>query len=247
MITLKVDTKDVERYLTDVQRRQIPFATSVALNNTAKDVQESLADETRVFDRPKSLTRKGTFLKRSDKRDLTAIVGLKSRATGGPVDEYLDAQVKGGSRAMKRSEILLQRAGILPSGYQTRPGSGARMDAYGNMSRGQIVQILSYFKTFGGIETSGRNRNNKTQSAKLNRSTRRRAAIEYFIVPEGMPGLATGVWQRKGRNVAPILIFIRPPSYRKRYDFYSVAMQTARSRIDRHFDDALRRALETAR
>lgn len=247
MIELKVDTREVARYLTEVQRKQIPFATSVAINNTAKEVQEALAGETRVFDRPKQLTKKGTYLKRSDKRNLTAEVGLKQRELGGPVNEYLQAEVEGGRRAMKRSEILLQRAGILPPGYQTRPGSGARMDAYGNMSRGQIVQILSYFKTFGGIETSGRNRSKTTQSAKLNRGTKRRAAVEYFVVPEGQPGLATGVWQRKGRNVAPILIFIKPPTYRKRYDFYSVSMKTAQKRIDHHFDIALRRALETAR
>lgn len=249
MITINVeaDIKEATRHLDGVQRKQIPFAASVAINNTAKDVQGALSTETRVFDRPKPLTTKGTYLKRSTKASLTAEVGLKQRMFGGPVNEYLLAEVEGGTRAMKRSEILLQRAGILPAGYQTRPGSGARMDSYGNMSRGQIVQILSYFKTFGGIETSGRNARNKTQSAKLNRSTRSRAAVEYFIVPDGYPGLATGVWQRKGRAVKPILIFIRPATYRKRYDFYGVAQKTAKSRLGQHFDAALRRALETAR
>lgn len=255
MIEIKVDTREVERYLTDLQRNQLPFATSLAINNTARDVQDALAGEMSVFDRPKPATRKGTFVKSSDKRNLTAIIGLKSRtgtagvagSRGAPLTEYLQAQVEGGGRADKRSELLLQRAGILPAGYQTRPGSGARLDAYGNMSRGQIVQILSYFKTFGGIETSGRNRNKTTQSAKLNRGTKRRAAVEYFIVPEGMPGLATGVWQRKGRNVAPILIFIKPSTYRKRYDFYGVARKTIAAKLDRHLDEALRRAIATAK
>lgn len=247
MIEIKIDTRDVERYLSDVRRKHLPFATSLAINNTGKDVQEALASETRVFDRPKALTKKGAFLTRSTKANLTAVVGLKQRGRGGPVNEYLDAQVRGGGRDMKRSEILLQRAGILPLGYQTRPGSGARLDSYGNMSRGQIVQILSYFKTFGGIETSGRNRNNKTQSAKLNRSTKRRAAVEYFVVPDGMPGLATGVWRRNGRGVEPVLIFIKGATYRKRYDFYGVARKTIANKLDRHFDAALRRALDTAR
>lgn len=246
MIKIEVDTREVARYLDNVQRQQLPFATSVALNKTAAEVQDALARETVVFDRPKPLTKKGTYLVRSTKANLTAEVGLKQRVRGGPVDEYLAAEVEGGPRADKRSEILLQRAGILPAGYQTRPGSGARLDAYGNMSRGQIVQILSYFKTFGSIEKSGRNASKKTQSAKINRGARR-AAIEYFIVPDGMPGLATGVWQRKGRNVAPILIFIKTATYRKRYDFYGVATKTAQSRLDKNFADALRYALETAR
>lgn len=245
-LNVKADIKEATRWLNDIQRKQIPFATSVAINNTAKDVQDALAGETRVFDRPKPLTKKGTFLQRSTKANLTAVVGLKQRQYGGPVNEYLQAEVDGGRRADKRSEILLQRAGILPVGYQTRPGSGARLDSYGNMSRGQIVQILSYFKTFGLIKESGRFKGQDTKSAKLNR-TRARAAVEYFVVPEGQPGLATGVWMRRGRTLAPILIFIRPATYSKRYDFYGVARKTARSKLDKHFADALRRALETAR
>ena len=165
---MRVDNEQATRALTDIQRRQIPFATSVALNNTAKDVQESLTSAMSVFDRPKSVTRKGTYLKRSTKSSLTAEVGLKSRAAGSvPVAEYLAANIEGSGRVDKRSETLLRNAGILPAGMQTRPGPDARLDAYGNMSRGQIVQILSYFKTFGSIHTSGRGKAGPTQSAKL--------------------------------------------------------------------------------
>jgi len=249
MITLSYgdDIQKATRLLDDVQKKQIPFASSVALNKTASEVQDALNAGTHVFDRPKPLTRKATYFKRSTKSNLVAEVGLKQRTAGGPVDEYLEAEVEGGRRADKRSEILLKRAGILPAGFQTRPGSGARLDAYGNMSRGQIVQILSYFRTFGGIEQSGRNGRKATLSARLNRRSGARAAVEYFVVPPGYPGLATGIWQRKARKVAPVLIFIRPPVYRKRYDFYGIATSVANARIDRNFNDALRYALDTAR
>jgi len=52
---------------------------------------------------------------------------------------------------------------------------------------------------------------------------------------------------RRGRKIEPILIFIRPAIYAKRYDFYGVAQKIVRNRLDKHFDEALRRALATAR
>lgn len=258
-IDVRADIRAATRWLDDVQRKQIPFALSYAINETAKDVQGGLAKEMSVFDRPKPATVKGTFVKRSTKTNLEAVIGLKTRAQGTPTSEYLHAQINPGRREDKRSEVLLQRAGILPAGYQTRPGSGARLDAYGNMSRGQIVQILSWFKAFGGIAHSGRGRGTKelvngkfqtfydTKSQILNRNMKKRRVYEYFIVPDGMPGLSTGIWKRQGRKIEPILIFIKPPIYRKRYDFYGVANKIVRTNFVRQFDKALQYALATAK
>lgn len=252
MITIQIDARDALRKLNDIEKRHVPFALSLAIYNTAREVQADLATETRVFDRPRPGTVNGTYLFRADKRSLTAVVGLRRRAQEGqPVQEYLQAEVEGGARPFKRSEILLERAGILPAGMQTRPGSGARLDAYGNMSRGQVVQIISYFKAFGGLATSGRKRGKagtETKSQALNRPAKKpRRALEFFVVPEGMAGLATGVWERRGKKVAPILIFIRRPVYRAIYGFERVALGTVRSKFQPSFDQAMRRALETAR
>jgi hypothetical protein len=248
-ISVQADIKAATRWLDDVQKKQIPFALKNALNQTARDVQADLTKEMRVFDRPKASTVKGTYIMRAEKTKLSAIIGLKTRDKGAPVSEYLEAQVEGGYRSDKRSEILLQQAGILPRGYQTRPGSGANIDRYGNMTRGQIVGILSYFRAFGGIRSSGRNKPYDTQSEKLNRSLtkRKRLPVEYFIVPDGMPGLATGVWKRSGKKIEPILIFIRPPVYTKKYGFYEFASSTVRRKMERNFNDAMKYALATAR
>lgn len=254
MITISIDTRDISRALNDFQRKQLPFALSVALNETAKEVQADLHKSTGVFDRPRPATQKATVLTRSTKRDLTAQVALKSRVAGGlPANEYLQAEIQGGARPDKRSEILLKRAGVLPLDMQARPGSGARLDAYGNMSRGQIVQIISFFRAFGGIATSGRARGRKgttTASQKLNRSAgpkRPRKPIEYFVVPEGQPGLATGVWQRKGKAISPVLIFIARPAYRPIYKFESIARAAVRRDFNRNLDSAFKRAIATAR
>lgn len=240
-ISVESNIKDVERWLDGVQRKQLPFATSVALNKTAQDVQKSLVSSMSVFDRPKSVTLRGVYMKRSDKRKLVAEVGLKSRTTNAPpVSQYLEANVEGGERLDKRSEILLRNAGILPAGMQTRPGPDAKLDAWGNMSRGQIVKIISYFRAFGSIAASGRGKAGGTQSAKLNRSTRKPREQKLFATP-------SGIYERRGKMVLGLVTFIQPQHYRRRYDFKRIATTVVQRKFDRHFKDALEYALSTAR
>jgi hypothetical protein len=240
MITIQVDTKEVTRLLNDIQRKQIPFATSVALNKTAQDVQTSLVSAMGVFDRPKPFTLRGVYVSRSTKANLTATIGLKTRDKGGPVSEYLSANITGGGRVDKRSEILLRNAGILPAGMQTRPGPDAKLDAYGNMSRGQIVKIISHFRAFGSIAASGRGKAGGTQSATLNRSTRKPKAQMLFVTP-------SGIYERRGKTVLGLITFIQPQHYRKTYDFKGIATTVAQRKFDRNFDSALAHALSTAR
>lgn len=247
-ISVAADIEKAIRWLNDIQRKQIPFAASVAINKTAIQVQDALAQKMAVFDRPKPQTKKGIYVAKSNRKQLpiSATVGLKTRDKGIPVSEYLSANIEGEPRLDKRSEILLRNAGILPGGYQTRPGSGARLDSYGNMSRGQIVQILSYFKAFGSIQQSGRDKRNKTASAKLNRG-KRIPSTRYFVVPDGYPGLATGIWKGSRNKIEPILIFTRNTTYKPRYDFYGIARKVVNDRFSRNMDEALQRAIATAK
>ena len=241
MIEIKVDTRDAIKYLDSVQRKQIPFATSVALNTTASEVQKDASSKMSVFDRPRSQTQRGVYVAKSTKADLRAVIGIKNRQNSRvPVAEYLYPNVEGGGRVDKRSEILLKNAGILPKTMQTRPGPDARLDRYGNMSRGQIVQIVSYFRAFGSIKTSGRGLAGETQSGKLNRG-KRTTANNFFVIP------GVGVFQRVGKNTLFILTFIAPQNYPKRYDFETIARVSASKRFQGNFDKALRRALATAR
>lgn len=240
MITITVDTRETTRWLNDLERKQIPFATSVALNKTAQDVQAGLVSGMSVLDRPKPFTLRGVYVVRSTKGNLTATIGLKTRDKGGPVAEYLAANIAGGGRVDKRSEILLRNAGILPPGMQTRPGPDARLDAYGNMSRGQIVQILSYFKAFGSIAKSGRGKAGGTKSAKLNASDRKPVTRKLFVTP-------SGVYERKHGEVMGLLTFTRPPRYQKRYDFTRIAGNVVQRQFEANFKSALAYALNTSR
>ena len=114
---------DGAKAMISCQSRQIPFATSLAINAVAK----SIDDEQRKtigskFDKPKAQTVKATYVIRSNKNNLTATVGLKDRSKGVPASEYLAPNLgKSGRtpRNYKRSEYMLRTAGILPAGLYT--------------------------------------------------------------------------------------------------------------------------------
>ena len=156
--------------------RQIAYATAPALTRTAKAVEEKQKREMRdVFDRPTPYTLSSTYTKPATKGKLVAEVGLKnfaSKAT--PAVKFLKAQVRGGSRRMKRYEKALQAVGAMPAGFRAVPGSAAQMDMYGNIKPSQIVQILSWFKAFPEMgykaNMSGKRRASLQKGSKIGRA-----------------------------------------------------------------------------
>ncbi|MBS8228419.1 hypothetical protein [Vannielia litorea] len=113
-----------ERQMSDFARSQLPFATAMALNDTAADVKD--AEETelaKALDRPTPFTRRGLFVSRASKRKLTAIVGFKDIQAA-----YLALQVEGGRRSPKGRAILVP--------------VGQRLNKYGNMPRGAVARML---------------------------------------------------------------------------------------------------------
>jgi hypothetical protein len=248
-----VDVKGLEAVKAHVagMGKQVAYAASRAINATAKQVE---AEEQRaiagVFDRPKAQTVKATYVKYSNKTNLEATVGIKERAQGIPAAEYLHPNIgesgKHHPRTYKRSEFMLRRMGILPEGLFTVPGKGARLDQYGNMSRGQIVQILSYFQAFGKTALNSK-RMNMTEKGRTLAAKKQR---QYFIIPVASreSKLFPGIWQEEpGRGITPVLMFVSRPTYKAIYDFAGLAEKVIRSRFRSEFDAALADALRTAK
>jgi hypothetical protein len=229
--------------------QQMPYAASVALNKTAEDMQRAEVHEMRdVFDRPTPYTLSSTYVKRSTKRDLRATVGLKDFSGKGiPATKFLAPQIAGGGRRLKRFERALRAAGHLPEDFRAVPGSGAKLDQYGNIMPSQIVQILSYFRAFpeAGYRANMTDKRKRTMA----RGGKGRLGFTYFI---GRPGdrLPLGVWQRSsmGRfGIKPVLIFVREARYQALFDFEYVATTTAMRVFPMHFETALADAVRTAR
>jgi len=248
-INIKQETKKITSKLKGIAK-QIPFATSLAINRTAQKVK--LAEEREiidVFDRPTPFTKNSLFIKPSNKNNLTASVKLKDFSfKGSSAAKYLQAEIAGGERRLKRYEVALRSAGILPSGYFTVPGQAANIDQYGNIARSQIVQLIAYFRANRDVGTSF-NSTDKTRG-KLARSTNKRYGVSYFVMPKES-GTQEGIYLRIHSNfgtaIRPVLIFVDSARYEAIYDFKFVAEKVIKKEYDNEFKRALEDAIRTAK
>ena len=96
-ITVKDNIKEVQRQLSRLQRKQLPFATSMALNNTAFQAQRALKKQAPIkMDRPTKFTVNAFQVKKSSKRNLVATVFVNENRA-----DYLKYQIHGGTRVSK--------------------------------------------------------------------------------------------------------------------------------------------------
>lgn len=248
-----IDVRDAVTQLTANMaglKKQIDFASRVAVTRTAQlaaiDEQKEMRD---VFRSPTPYTLNSLFVQPATKTRPSAMVKLKDEATKAtPAAKFLAAQISGGQRKQKKFERALEAAGVMPVGYRAVPGSGAKVDAYGNMSRGQIVQILAFFRAFpemgykANMTTAGR--------AQMAKGTKKAAGFTYFV---GRPGdrLPLGIYQRTrfaaGSAVRPVLIFVRSAVYQPTLDFEYVVEQTVKREFAGLFAKAFEEAMRTAR
>lgn len=132
MLVVTSNVRQVSKWLSRVERQQVPFATAVSLTRTAKDAQTNLEKRLgRVFDRPTPFTRRAIAIRPARKTRLVARVLVKDIQA-----RYLLLQETGGVRRPQR------RALILPS--------AARRNQYGNLPRGAVKRMLARPDTFSG-------------------------------------------------------------------------------------------------
>nr|SPS05537.1 protein of unknown function [Candidatus Nitrotoga fabula] len=145
MISIKVDGIDSLVNRLALAPRQIEIATQRAMLKTAHQIKDAEKSEMqRVFDRPTRWTIGSMQVKVV--RNMEIKVGIVDpEGAYKRAQSYLGTQVEGGARRQKAMERALAGAGLLPPGWYTVPGAGAKLDQYGNMSVGQIKQILSWF------------------------------------------------------------------------------------------------------
>lgn len=231
--------------LRDIPARVIPYAASTALNRVGSSARKDIqAEMPRVFDRPNAYTVNSIRVVPAKVENLTVRIAVKDDATnnGTRPEDYLLPNVFGGGRKEKRFERNLRYAGILREGWRAVPAVGARLDAFGNLARGEIQRILT------AVKASFDPNQNRTTSARSRRNARR---AQYFVggldrvsivggeqrVTRGT--LPPGIYMRDGRGVKPVLIFVqKQPQYRARLPFERIVEQ----RADRDFRTEFARA-----
>jgi hypothetical protein len=168
--------------------------------------------------------------------------------------DVLQAQEFGGRRADKKSEAILRRGGWLQPGYQTAipsspfPGSD---DGRGNIKGSFIRSVLSYLQAFSeqgnyqNMRAAARSRVEKGGSKKQVAQQGPRLARKYFVAggrnavtwdnkkfrsgAGATKHLQPGIWASLGsgaaRQLRPVLIFVRAPSYRPRISMDKIVKQ----------------------
>jgi hypothetical protein len=151
-IDLKADTKKLTKHLSYVQKTQIPFATSRALNDVAFDARLSIQNALPIrLDRPTKGLIKSVIVEKSKKKHLIAIVGFAGKGFGktkwreSPA-EIMIRHIKGGIRRPKSSPQLR-----IPSDTK---GGGIKLNKFGNIAgkKAKIQKMLGdKDKYFSGV------------------------------------------------------------------------------------------------
>ena len=229
---IRSNVVEVSRWLDDVQRKQLPFATVLAMTMTAKDIRaEEISVMKRVFDRPTPYTLNALAVKPAKKSTMVASVEFKEGFSGTPAKRFLNPNVNGGPRSQRSSE--LQIAPLLKGYSYLVPASGYPLNAYGNVPGSQMRRVISQLKVSRNADA------NASQSA---RSKRKRRAQAFFVNPAG-----NMVMERRGKEVRPVLIGVRVPNYTKRFPFYETARTVLADRMAINFEIAFQRAMASAR
>jgi hypothetical protein len=249
--------------------RQFRFAAAGAINDSLFVGQDAAVDAMSVFDRPTPFVQRGVRVEKAARDHLVGMVHIPTEsAVAGqaslPAGKPLLAEVHGGARRFKRSEILLQRIGVLPRNWYAVPGPAADIDAYGNMTRAQILHLLSYFKAFGQVARSGKKlRSNITDEgrAKLKRGRGKFAggfSTQYFVIGPGEKGLRPGIYLRQAatsrrryqgpaQRVRAVLFFVTAAQYKRLYAFEPTVAKAVGANFANRFHARLEQALATAR
>jgi hypothetical protein len=249
-LSVTADFADIKRLL-DAQQKQAVFAAAVALNRTAEAAIKDLqAAQRQAFDRPTPwFINAWRVSPRATKQSLQARVWFKDRNSVESSRDMLMPHIEGGERARKAMEQRLQRVGLLLPAWRTVPGAGATLDAYGNMSRGEVSLILNYLGTY---TEAGFNKVNGVSKAKFKKGTRKRRGFEFFVAKVGnRQGLQPGVYRKThfgfGASIKPVLVFVSQANYRRRLDLAGIVQGTARRVFPVEFGRAYEQALRTAR
>jgi hypothetical protein len=149
-IQLKADTKKLTKHLSYIQKQQVPFATSVALNQVAFDsrlaVQSALPKK---LDRPTKGLVKSVIVEKSKKKHLIARVGFVGKGFGKSLWSESPAVImarliSGGTRKPKGKAIAVPIV------------KNIKLNKFGNLPRKKISKLLANPKRYFSGKPTGR-------------------------------------------------------------------------------------------
>jgi hypothetical protein len=219
-------------------REVMPQASIVALNKTSNIARDAIKiDMKRIFKSPTPYALNASRAMFANKATMSSAVLLKDVGTGTPAERYLGPEIEGGTRELKPFEKALQARGILPAGMFVVPGKAAIIDRFGNQSSAQIVEVLAAVSAY---KSGGKVAKAVTRRALARRS---RGTAKYLVHlgaksgdGSGSPGIYKVV---SSGHVAAVMVFVRTPHYRARFQFYPLAKAHGEAALPAALDEAL--------
>lgn len=227
-ITLKTNIKEYQRGLSDLQKKELPFAYRIALNDTAKHAWRSVKGElNNAFEQPIAPWLKQGFEYVRVAKGERYIDQMKSQVLmqdqpqkNRPQKKILEPHIIGGSRAQKAAELT-----ILGSNRFFYPGKFADRDRYGNLKPSQIGKAISDI----GV-------------SRVSDTNTKKAKKKYFLINKKNQRAIVMHRKSKKDRPLPFLVEGRPPTYRPRFDFYGVIKKV----IDRNFIKNMEKGMQIA-
>ncbi len=226
-ISLTID-QDLSRATawTKAVQKQLPFATSVALNNVAFDARKAINAGTKgAFDKPVKFTQSAFLVQKSKKKSLAAFVYAQDKA-GKDRARYLRFGIAGGTRPQKGLDVYFENAvpndGTIPAGAYFMPTSLVKTNASGNVTQATLRRIS---KGISGDPRGG-----------------------FFIGTPRGGNRPPGIYRRSREQLFPYFIATTDrPDYTGRFNIESIGAKVIERRFGIHFNKALSKALATAK
>lgn len=241
------NSKQINAKLANLAMRQMPFAASKALNQTAVELKAfNRIQMKRRFDDPVRYTLDAFMIDRSHKRKLVAGVRRKDKPSG---KHYLEVQAAGGVRPRKGVEKMMDQRiaypGILRAVIPTSKGNGQTKN--GNINMGEVNRALA---GLGASYSSTAYTRNRQRTAESKRNLQKRPS-QYFVSEPGQGRSKTGgIYKRSpaGNKVTKVFHFLDyAPQYRKKLPFRSYMTKQAKLSFPKNLRREMRAALRTAK
>lgn len=236
MIAITSDAERLVGVFGDVVQRQVPFALSLALTDTAHEARTAVQRNIDgVFDMPTPFTRNAFKVTPARKETLVAVLEQKEDNRR---RDYLAVEEAGGARGQTGFERLLtRRVAFAGNIHSVLPGDNARLDKYGNWSAGERNQVLSALN-------AQRDPTANTTDASAKRKKGKR--LTYFV-PQ--TGLTPGIYSRNAAgDLGVVAIFSGAvPSYSPRLAFYETTAAAVLAKFGPNFERRFAEATTTAR
>ena len=225
----------LQKDIYNLAEKELPYGVMVAMNNSLFDMRTAVQKAMPgILDRPTPKVMAGILYRRATKEKPEAELYIAGKAAQVNISKILEPHITGGSRETKTSERSLRfhHPHLFKTTQYVRPGAGAKLDRYGNITGPEMVKIKS------AARAAVPKQNQTGRSRRRNKG----AYKDYFVIPY------KGVFARVGPNsIIPILVFTRKPIYKKRFAFHDIAEAIAHKSFEHHFARAWTRAISTSK